>query len=62
MKKILLLVIVGAFLVTGSLVSQVFSKQQFMVNCCVKGQCKYMSRPECQRLGGTIVQNCGQCK
>jgi len=59
MKKILLLVMLGAFLATGSLV---FSKQQFMVKCCHKGKCDYMSRPECQRLGGRIVQDCGQCR
>jgi len=59
MKKILLLAALLAFIATGSLV---FSKQEFMVYCCYKGKCERVTRPACDRRGGTIVQNCGQCR
>jgi hypothetical protein len=58
MKLILLLAVLGAFLITGSLV---LAEKPFMVKCCVKGQCKTMTRPGCQSAG-YIVTDCGQCK
>ena len=46
MKRILLLVTLAAFLITGSLI---YAKGDFMVNCCVKGQCSKMTAPACER-------------
>jgi hypothetical protein len=58
MKRILLLVTLAAFLITGSLI---YAKD-FMVNCCVKGQCSKMTAPACERVKGRVVQDCGQCR
>ncbi|MGO9570701.1 MAG: hypothetical protein ACLP5H_24515 [Desulfomonilaceae bacterium] len=59
MNRILLLVTLAAFLAAGSLI---FAKGDFMVNCCVSGQCSKMTAPACQRLKGRVVQDCGQCR
>jgi hypothetical protein len=59
MRKILLLVAVAALIILGTLV---FAQQPFMVKCCVRGECREMTRPECPRVGGHIVANCGQCR
>jgi hypothetical protein len=59
MKRMLLLVTLAAFLITGS---QIFAKGDFMVNCCVNGQCSKMTKPACERLKGRVVQDCGQCR
>lgn len=59
MKKVLILAIVAAILAAAS---WVFSKDSFMVLCCHKGQCDRVTKPACPRLGGYVVQNCGQCK
>ncbi len=58
MRKIILLIAVAALVIVGSLV---LAEQPFMVKCCVKGECRTMTRPECQRVGH-IVANCGQCR
>lgn len=58
MKIILLLAVLGAILITGSLV---LAEKPFMVKCCIKGDCRTTTRPECQR-SGYIVTDCGQCK
>jgi hypothetical protein len=58
-KKVLILATLAAFLAAAS---WVFSKEGFMVYCCYKGKCERVTKPACPRLGGTIVQNCGQCK
>jgi hypothetical protein len=59
MKRIILLVVLAAFLVTGS---EIFARKDFMVNCCINGQCSKMTMPACQRLKGRIVGDCGQCR
>ncbi len=58
MKKTILLVAVAAMIVVATLVLA----QSFVDKCCVKGDCREMTRPECSRVGGHIVANCGQCR
>jgi hypothetical protein len=58
MKKILLLAVLAALLITGLVIAE----KPFMVKCCVKGNCRDMTRPECAFHGGRIVADCGQCK
>lgn len=59
MKKILLLVALVAFIISGV---WVLAKDDFMVKCCVKGKCSTMTKPECDRVKGRVVSDCGQCK
>jgi hypothetical protein len=59
MKRVVLLLMLGAFLVTGSVI---FARQDFMVNCCVGGQCSKMTAPACQKLKGRVVGDCSQCR
>ena len=59
MKKIILLVAVAALIIMGTLV---LAEPPFVVKCCVRGDCREMTRPECSRVGGHIVANCGQCR
>jgi hypothetical protein len=58
MWKIMLLAAAAALIIVGSLA---IAEQPFMVKCCVKGSCRTMTRPECNRVG-YIVANCGQCR
>lgn len=59
MKTIVWVVAVAAVMIAGWLV---LTEQRFMVYCCHKGQCRFVTRPACQQMGGRIVDNCGQCK
>ncbi len=55
MRKILL-ILMAALIIAVTLALA----QPFVVKCCVRGDCREMTRPEWSRVGGHIVANCGQ--
>jgi len=59
MKRIILLVMLAAFLVTGS---GSFAKEDFMINCCLGGKCEKMTKAACKDFKGTVVKDCRECK
>jgi hypothetical protein len=58
MKKFFLLLTVMAFMVAAPL-AMAADKD---INCCIKGDCKKMTKAECKKEKGKVVKDCKDCK
>ena len=62
MKKFMILVTLMAFFVSAPLaMAQTSTKKSAKkIKCCVKGDCKQVTKAECKKLGGS--KGCKRCK
>ena len=58
MKRVLVLLILAAFMVAAPLA---MAKEE-KVNCCVKGKCSKMTTAKCNKAKGEAVMDCKACK
>lgn len=64
MKKIVLLLSLFAFVAAAPMAGVSFAgaKEPKKVKCCVKGECKDMTKAECKKAKGKVVKDCKACK
>jgi hypothetical protein len=67
MRKLLVLFVLAAFALAGPLAMNSFAKKETKeppkVNCCVKGDCKEMTKDDCTKAKGKVVKDCKkECK
>ena len=58
MKKFFLLLTLMAFMLAAPLAMAA----DVDINCCVKGDCKKMTKAECKKAQGKVVKDCKSCK
>ena len=68
MKRALILLTLAAFLIVGTVTTFSFAQsaakaaKEEVVNCCVKGTCKPVTKSVCEKAGGKAVKDCKDCK
>ena len=65
MKRFLILFTLMAFLIAGTVATYSFAQsaaKEEMVNCCLKGNCKQVTKSVCAKAGGKAVKDCKDCK
>jgi uncharacterized protein YxeA len=63
MKKILVLVMLLAFVLAVPMTMAAEKKATTdKVKCCIKGDCKDMTKAECTKAKGKVVTDCKKCK
>jgi hypothetical protein len=64
MKKILVLVMLLAFVlaVPMTMAAEKKAATTDKVKCCIKGDCKDMTKAECTKAKGKVVTDCKKCK
>ncbi len=58
MKKFFMLLTLMAFAMAAPLAMAA----DVDINCCVKGDCKKMTKAECKKAKGKVVKDCKDCK
>lgn len=64
MKKIMALVVLLAFAlaVPMTMAAEKKASTAAKVKCCIKGDCKEMTKAECSKAKGKVVTDCKKCK
>lgn len=63
MKKLLVFVALLCFVAAGPAATVSSAKKESgNVNCCVKGQCKQMTKDDCKKSNGRVLKSCKDCK
>ncbi len=66
MKKIFVVLIVTVFAFTAlTAMAQGTEKAKKItkkISCCIKGECKEMTKADCTKAKGEVVANCKKCK
>jgi hypothetical protein len=64
MKKLMILVTVMAFFVSAPLaMAQTATKKpEAKVKCCVKSECKELTKADCKKQQGKQIKDCKKCK
>jgi hypothetical protein len=63
MKTMVALVALAAFAVAAPMAFAKGDAADAMIKCCVKGECKDMSKADCKAAKGKVVKDCvKECK
>lgn len=66
MKKVLVFLSLVAFLFSAPMVmaqtTKPAKKEAPKIKCCVKGECKEMTKAECKKAKGKVLKDCAKCK
>ncbi len=64
MKKFMILVTLMAFFVSAPLAMAQHSSKKAApkVKCCVKGECKQVTKAECKKEKGKVLRDCKKCR
>jgi hypothetical protein len=61
MKKVVILMALLAFVAAGVMTAYAADAPK-TVKCCVKGECKDMTKADCTKAKGKVVKDCKTCK
>jgi hypothetical protein len=66
MKKLFVMLIVTVFAFTALTAmaqgTEITKKTPKKISCCIKGECKEMTKADCTKAKGEVVTNCKKCK
>jgi hypothetical protein len=63
MKKCLAFLVMMAFFVAAPMVmaQDTPKKEPKMIKCCIKGECKDLTKKDCKKEKGKEVKDCSKC-
>jgi hypothetical protein len=64
MKRCLIFLTLMAFFVAAplSMAEDKPKKEAPKIKCCVKGECKDLTKKDCKKEKGKVVKDCSKCK